>query len=235
MVCNSCAYTLTVREVYKSPALDLVGWFTLGSSSGPQPRHLPIHRQLQAGYNESVALLLFHADAVIQGSATGGKLPLSLYESVWTSDGSSSMDTGSAGQAKTIKFQELSYSVETGEAEMISVDFVARGGGNATAVDGTKKPAQSQDQGATDITGKGKAKEGDAHVNGTAADDELYLSPEDDESTLIYSSRTLHSTRTHHFGSDLLPDSQTQRNENASPAHSPDPSLLLLAPAFLSH
>lgn len=39
-----------------------------------------------------------------------------------------------------IRFRELPYSVETGEAEMISVDFVARGGGNAMAVEGTDKP-----------------------------------------------------------------------------------------------
>jgi len=33
----------SVKDVHKSPALDLVGWYTILPTSGPQPIHLPIH------------------------------------------------------------------------------------------------------------------------------------------------------------------------------------------------
>ena len=53
-----------------------------------------------------------------------------------------------------LKFKELPYSVETGEAEMIGVDFVARGGGNATAV----SAVQTKPKPAEDVKGKGKTR-----------------------------------------------------------------------------
>jgi COP9 signalosome complex subunit 6 len=121
--------------------------------------------------------MLFHPDMVVESSGAAGKLPLSLYETVWTSDSNMEVDSGDRNQS--IKFRELRYSVETGEAEMISVDFVARGGGNATAVEApTAKASSSEDK-----KGKGKAKEGEAHVNGASAETS-YLSTEDDERTL---------------------------------------------------
>lgn len=132
-----------MKDVHKAPALDLVGWYTIISTSGPQPIHLPIHRQILDSYNESAILLGFHPDAVGEGSA-GGKLPLTIYESNYEADDHTA-PTGEDREMKdgepqlALKFKELPYSVETGEAEMISVDFVARGGGNATAVDGTSK------------------------------------------------------------------------------------------------
>ena len=79
-----------------------------------------------------------------------------------------------------LRFRELPYSVETGEAEMICVDFVARGGGNATAVDGTvkkneKAQASQKPIGQVDERGKATAKET------KAADDSSVLSVEDEE------------------------------------------------------
>jgi COP9 signalosome complex subunit 6 len=163
--------------VYKSPQLDLVGWYTLGSSSGPEQRHLPIQLQLQTEYNlESAILLLFHPDMVAESSGAAGKLPLTLYETVWTSD-SSSMDVDGGDRNQSLKFRELRYSVETGEAEMISVDFVARGGGNATAVEAPAAKSETK-------KGKGKAKETDGKTNGVAAADTSYLSAEEDERRL---------------------------------------------------
>jgi COP9 signalosome complex subunit 6 len=74
------------------------------------------------------------------------------------------MDIDGAVKDKAIKFRELVYSVETGEAEMISVDFVARGGGNATAVEGSVEASASTADGskaseAGGKKGKGKQKE----------------------------------------------------------------------------
>ncbi len=177
-----------MKDVHKVPALDLVGWYTILPTSGPQPNHLPIHRQILQSYNESAILLGFHPSAVLEGTS-GGKLPLSIYESNFEAEDSAG-DNGEDREMKdvepqlTLRFKELPYSVETGEAEMISVDFVARGGGNATAVDGTaKKPAAGKSEQAPD-KGKGKVraskKDGE---DGDAArlDDQHILSREDEE------------------------------------------------------
>jgi COP9 signalosome complex subunit 6 len=178
-----------VKDVHKVPALDLVGWYTILPTSGPQPVHLPIHRQILHSYNESAILLGFHPTAVLEGSA-GGKLPLAIYESNYEAEDT----TSAAGEDKEMKdgepqlalrFKELPYSVETGEAEMISVDFVARGGGNATAVDGTAKklPAEKSEPSADKGKGKTRAskkvEEQDAETS--KADDQHILSREDEE------------------------------------------------------
>jgi COP9 signalosome complex subunit 6 len=180
---------LTVKDVHKVPALDLVGWYTILPTSGPQPVHLPIHRQILHSYNESAILLGFHPTAVLEGSA-GGKLPLTIYESNYEAEDTSTV----AGEDKEMKdsepqlalrFKELPYSVETGEAEMISVDFVARGGGNATAVDGTVKKLGAENSEPSSDKGKGKtraskkAEEQDADIS--KADDQHILSREDEE------------------------------------------------------
>ncbi|KAJ9639475.1 hypothetical protein H2199_006509 [Coniosporium tulheliwenetii] len=163
--------------------LDPVAWFTLAPPSGPQPTHLPIHRYLQTLYNESALLLLFHPSAVLEGTATGGKLPLTIYESVMeprSGTETSSMEVDApGGEGKELRFRELPYSIETGEAEMIGVDFVAKGGGNATAVDSTK--TQGGGAAGKTSTGKGKARAGDAQVNGAVESESLELSPEDEE------------------------------------------------------
>lgn len=154
--------------MYKSPQLELVGWYTLGSASGPEEHLVPLQLQLQTEYNlESAILLLFHPELASSGG--NGKLPLTLYETVWTSD--NAMEVDGADRNTAIKFRELRYSVETGEAEMIAVDSVARGGGNATAVEAPKSTES-----------KGKAKEGE--TNGAAKAEQTYLTAEEDERTL---------------------------------------------------
>jgi COP9 signalosome complex subunit 6 len=108
---------------------------------------------------------LFHpADALSEATAAG-KLPLTLYETVYENAtgaaGDKAMDIDSGAQSKTLKFRELVYSIETGEAEMIGVDFVARGGGNATAVEASSGAGQKAESSKLDETvrkGKGKAK-----------------------------------------------------------------------------
>jgi COP9 signalosome complex subunit 6 len=126
--------------------------------------------QLQTEYNlESAIFLLFHPELVAQSGGGAGKLPLSLYETVWTND--SSMEVDGAERNQSLKFRELRYSVESGEAEMIGVDFVARGGANATAVEAPKVQEEKK--------GKGKAKDGE--TNGAAQPEQSYLSAEDDE------------------------------------------------------
>jgi len=176
--------SVAVKDVHKVPALDLVGWYTILPTSGPQPFHLPIHRQILHSYNESAILLGFHPAAVFEGSV-GGKLPLTIYESNYEAEDTA----GEAGEDKEmkdgepqlgLKFKELPYSVETGEAEMICVDFVARGGGNAAAVDGPVKK-----QANTESSGKGKQraakKSDDQEADITRNKDQHILSREDEE------------------------------------------------------
>ena len=178
-----------MKDVHKVPALDLVGWYTILPTSGPQPVHLPIHRQILHSYNESAILLGFHPAAVLEDSA-GGKLPLTIYESNYEAE-ETPLAAGEDKEMKdgesqlALRFKELPYSVETGEAEMISVDFVARGGGNATAVDGAaKKPAGEKSETSSD-KGKGKTRATknleEQDTEWSKADEQHILSREDEE------------------------------------------------------
>ncbi|KAJ4315600.1 hypothetical protein N0V94_005855 [Neodidymelliopsis sp. IMI 364377] len=179
------------KEVHKQPQLDLVGWFTLGPSSGPGPHVLPIHSRITELYNDSPILLLFHPESTFTEATAAGKLPLTLYESLSESAPSDpndkAMDIDGAVQAKAIKFRELVYSVETGEAEMISVDFVARGGGNATAVEGSVDASASAAESSKTNEGaakKSKGKQKEKDVESEAPIDESAVLDADDEEIL---------------------------------------------------
>ncbi|KAI6782113.1 uncharacterized protein J7T54_002350 [Emericellopsis cladophorae] len=145
-----------MKLVHKDRQLDLVGWFTLLPSSGPNESILPVHRFFLANYNESAILLAFHPDQVLNHSA-GGKLPLTIYESNLeveggkpTNDEDKRMDDGESGLQ--LRFRELPYSVETEETEMIGMNYVASGSANASAVTSKEKePARS-----VESNGKGK-------------------------------------------------------------------------------
>ena len=188
------------KDVHQDPPLELMGWFTLTSVSGPEALHVPIHEQILK-LNETAVLLAFHPSSVLEGAAVGAKLPLTIYESLYESGevGDRSMEIDGQDTQLDIRFRELPYSVETGEAEMISVDAVARGASNATAEDSTsvKKTDRGSDK------GKGKAPQrpvGDEKGKATtskdskATDDSSFLSAEDEEcksplpSSLIYPS-----------------------------------------------
>ena len=134
-------------------------------------------------YNETALLLAFHPSSVLEGAAVGGKLPLTIYESVYEGgkgprdDGTMEVEGHDGGLE--LRFREVPYSVDTGEAEMISVGFVARGGGNATAVDGSaKKGAKSQ----SSQQGVGELFRDHAPSKATKSVlDSSILSPEDEE------------------------------------------------------
>lgn len=129
----------TVKDVHKDPPLDIVGWWSTAPPSGPNGSHLPVHRQLLQDYNESAVFLAFHPSQIQERH--GAKLPLTIYESVH--EGENSGDAGKDMQidgeepAMNIRFRELPYSVETGEAEMIGVDTIAKGSGTATRTETT--------------------------------------------------------------------------------------------------
>ena len=164
--------------------MDLVALFTLGPSSGPLPQHIPILQQLQHSYNDDLILLLFHPETILDGELKGGKLPISLYESYYE-PGTERADKGlqvegwGTGTQLQMRFRELSFEVETGEAEMIGVDFVAKGGGNATAIPSTSAKQEPEKKGAA----KGKGKAVDSATNGAATNS--LLSSEDEERTFF--------------------------------------------------
>jgi COP9 signalosome complex subunit 6 len=130
-------------------------------------------------------LLAFHPSLLQSTSTSGAKLPLAIYESVFegenVSDADKTMQVDGEEQSLNIRFRELPYSVETGEAEMISVDFVARGGGNAMAVQAPATPTTTQ----TPAAGKKKRHAGAAEkADGEQRPQEAAsaLSPEDEDS-----------------------------------------------------
>ena len=163
------------KDVHQAPQLDLVGWFTTAPVAGPEAIHGALHEYILQNHNETAVLLAFHPSGTIQGNSAGAKLPLTIYESLYESIGDSgeAMDTGEQEGRLELRFRELPYSIETGEAEMISVDFVARGGGNATAVEGTEKKQELQNG---DAKGKRVAEK---EVESAKREDGL--SPEDEE------------------------------------------------------
>jgi COP9 signalosome complex subunit 6 len=138
--------------------------------------------------------VLFHPEDAFSEATAAGKLPLTLYEPISENAASDpndkAMDIDGAVQAKSTKFKELVYTIETGEAEMISVDFVARGGGNATAVEGSASTAASKaespkaDEGTSKQKTRGKQKEKEKEKD-APIDESLVMSAEDDESRSI--------------------------------------------------
>ncbi|GKT61965.1 COP9 signalosome subunit 6 [Colletotrichum tofieldiae] len=177
--------TPKVKTVHKDRSLDLVGWYTLLAAAGPTPTILPIHHQLLSEFNESALLLGFHPEEVFTHSV-GGKLPMSIYESNYEVDDPRAAEADGEdkkmddGESKLkLRFRELPYTVETGEAEMISMDHVARGAGNATAIEAPKEtPAKPKVQ-LVESGGKRRVVVADESAESNYA--EAQLSPEEEE------------------------------------------------------
>ncbi|RDA85285.1 hypothetical protein CP532_5933 [Ophiocordyceps camponoti-leonardi (nom. inval.)] len=151
--------------VHKDRKLELVGWYTLLPASGPTPAVVPIHSQILQGWNDSALLLGFHPEEALKDSV-GGKLPLTIYESNYEVDETNNnnagdgdedkrMDDGDAAALK-LRFREVPYSVETDDTEMISMNYVADGGGgNASA---SIAPAVKDERPARSVESNGKGK-----------------------------------------------------------------------------
>lgn len=128
----------------------MVGWWSTAPPSGPTTAHLPVHRQLMQDYNESAVFLAFHPSQLQSSESHTAKLPLTVYETVFenenTGDGAKDMQIDGEEPALNIRFRELPYSVETGEAEMIGVDTIAKDSGAAswTNPDASSKDASKK-------------------------------------------------------------------------------------------
>lgn len=82
--------------------------------------------------------LAFHPSQVQAASRNGAKLPLTIYESVYegenATENNKAMQVDGEEQLLSIRFRELPFSIETGEAEMIGIDTVARSARTAAAL-----------------------------------------------------------------------------------------------------
>ncbi|KAK4561683.1 hypothetical protein LTR86_004362 [Recurvomyces mirabilis] len=215
------------KDVHKAPALDLVALFTMGPVEGPQEIHLPVLKQVQQlTGNDGIMLLLFHG--ALMDQLQGGKLPISLYESVQEQDG------------EKVLFREMSFGVETGEAEMIAVDTVAKGGSTAVAVQKgdiaqTTEGANKNQKG----KGKGKAKDKEDEANGEAAagtllaeDDELIASLTAKSNAIKMLNQRINLIRSY---LETLPSSQlTDASSTTSPPDTTNHALLRSINAMLS-
>ena len=143
--------------------LDLVGWYSLVPKTGPTARHLPIHRQISA-VNESAVLLGFHVEDILS-PPPGDPLPITIYESIMEAEDSSAkepqgedseMKDAEAPTKMVLRFRKLPYTTETGEAEMIAMQFIREVGATATS-DSTEKHILEQfDKKIAVDDGKGK-------------------------------------------------------------------------------
>lgn len=135
-------------------------------------------------YNESALFLAFHPESVADGTS-GSKLPITIYEPTYEASGSDGdkhmQSSDEAAPQHVLRFKELPYTVETGEAEMISVDFVARGGGNAAVTNGTSSTTSITTKPDTKAKGKGKGKADTASASQDVEPNLDILSQEDEE------------------------------------------------------
>ncbi|TXT08758.1 hypothetical protein VHUM_02886 [Vanrija humicola] len=99
------------------PTQSIVGWYTVGVAPTAQDAH--IHNQLANLIEPSPAALVIFNPAIPQGTK---QLPFTVFESL--GDGGESEREG--------KFVQVDYGIETGEAERIAVDGVAKETGGDT-------------------------------------------------------------------------------------------------------
>lgn len=176
-------YPRLVTTVHKDRSLDFVGWYTLLPASGPTNTILAVHNQILEGWNESAILLGFHPEEVLHHSV-GSKLPLTIYESNFEVDDPKAEQDGEDKKMDDgeptlkLKFREVPYSVETDETEMISMNYVASGSGNAAAA--AIKDERVSRSVETNSKGKRRLVEGSAATSDAAIEDTA-LSREEEE------------------------------------------------------
>jgi len=95
------------------PSLDFLGWYTVAPH--PTVTHIAIHAQF-ASYTESPLFVVLSPTAI---SAASEDIPLHAYEAA----------VEIVERKSRTALIEIPWKIETGEAERISVDWVARGGG----------------------------------------------------------------------------------------------------------
>ncbi|KAJ3890677.1 maintenance of mitochondrial structure and function-domain-containing protein [Lentinula edodes] len=120
------SFLVNRRDQYKQvfPSLEFIGWYTVAPI--PTSRHIELHSQF-TGYCSTPLLLILQPTANLIGSVDGTSqnLPFKAYEQTIEIKDRTSRSV----------FVEASYTVETGEAERIAVDWTAKGGGSGTSLE----------------------------------------------------------------------------------------------------
>ncbi|GHJ88338.1 hypothetical protein NliqN6_4740 [Naganishia liquefaciens] len=131
----------TRREQFKQvfPTLDLIGWYSIG----PEPTRADIHIQHEfASVIETpIFLQLSPSESETSPSRTNGEIPVRIFQSAL---GANDDLVDETSNANGIKFVELKYAVETGEAERIAVDGAAKAGGEEDGSGGSARKWSSQ-------------------------------------------------------------------------------------------
>lgn len=152
---------MVVKDVHKNPPLDFVGWYTLIAPNGPTDYHLTIQETLSnLNGPETPCILLGFLPSESLSKSSNEALPITIYESIAKpADARAAGQDAEMGQDSSPRsvFAELPYVIETGEAERIAIDFVARGGGNATAI----SSANQKQTNASEDSNKGKKRASD--------------------------------------------------------------------------
>ncbi|QPH15992.1 hypothetical protein C2857_000531 [Epichloe festucae Fl1] len=181
--------------VHKDRNLELVGWYTLTPPTGPTPAQLPIHHQILDNWNDSAALLLAFDCDPNTINTIGGKLPLTIYETIYEVDGrkSGGQDGGDRKMqdgepTHHLRFREVPYVVETDETEMISMNYVAAWAGTASSA--SKSSKEDRPSRSIESTGKGKRRLVEAEGDGsktTVTDDATSVDLTGEEDAMIAS------------------------------------------------
>jgi len=119
-------FLVSRRDQYKQvfPSLEFIGWYTVA----PRPtfRHTMLHEQFTKYCSTPLLLILQPSLAMISSSDVNAQtLPFKAYEPTIELRDRKSRSV----------YIEVPYTVETGEAERIAVDWTARGGGSGTSLE----------------------------------------------------------------------------------------------------
>lgn len=175
-----------MKAVHTDRSLDLVGWFTLLPRDGPGANVMPIHNQVLER-NETAILLGLHTEELGENSV-GGKLPVTLYETNYEVEGAAkeTHDDGEDKEMKDgdsqlkLKFREIPFVVETGEAEMISMNSIATGAANAASAQ-VRQKQQDTEASTKAQAGQGKGKQKAEQESESVDPSTVALSKEDEE------------------------------------------------------
>ncbi|KIY52799.1 hypothetical protein FISHEDRAFT_69607 [Fistulina hepatica ATCC 64428] len=122
-IVNTFELAVEADESQVFPSLEFIGWYTVAPK--PTLRHVMLQEQF-TGYCSTPLLLLLQPGAVVTSSDVNAQsLPFRAYEPT--------MEI--RDRVTRSVFVEVAYSVETGEAERIAVDWTAKGGGSGTSLE----------------------------------------------------------------------------------------------------
>ncbi|THH02497.1 hypothetical protein EW026_g349 [Hermanssonia centrifuga] len=113
------------RDQYKQvfPSLEFIGWYTMAPY--PTVQHIALHEQFAAYSSTPLLLILQPSTALATSSDNSQSLPFKAFEpTVEIRD----------RRSRSV-FIEAPFTVETGEAERIAVDWTARGGSGGTSLE----------------------------------------------------------------------------------------------------